>query len=347
MSILLIDKDLKNKNDRTWSFWSKQKETFEHIVFKSWSSIMFADTAFSKTYEIAPYAYKMIRGIDFYEEVIPFLKSQANTDFFFGEIDNIQSTDTNVLIQMKDRCFYGNQLFKSYYDKPDFSNDHFVWQHFKGWVIQFEEDVFDPDQATFMDFRLEQDGETRFFYVLPHNKREALVEIAIFSGNIPDGTFYDPYMKAYIEKYVHKGNYTILEEELGAIPMTTFDFNKAPQNRIINIGTNGGSVKGSSGYAFRYIQKETDKILNHLKQDTLHLYKQASGRYKFYDKIFMNAILTGKVTGAEVFSRLFKKLKAQEIFKFLDEENNFLEDLRIFTAPPTLPFSKAFLEEVF
>ena len=46
-----------------------------------------------------------------------------------------------------------------------------------------------------MDFRVEQDDETRFFYVLPFNEREALVEIAIFSGEIPDPSFYDPFIK--------------------------------------------------------------------------------------------------------------------------------------------------------
>ena len=34
--ILIIDKDLKNSNDRTWCFWEEKESEFESIVFKKW-----------------------------------------------------------------------------------------------------------------------------------------------------------------------------------------------------------------------------------------------------------------------------------------------------------------------
>lgn len=232
-------------------------------------------------------------------------------------------------------------------DKIDFSKSNFVWQHFKGWIIKTEEPTFDPNLATFMDFRVTQDGETRFFYVMPKDEHSALVEIAIFSEAIPQSEFYDPFLKAYIAQYVTSGNYDIVEEELNSIPMTDFNFNLNPSSRIFNIGTNGGSVKGSSGYAYKYIQKETDRIVSHIVDNNLDNYKPIKNRYKFYDSIFLNAILTGKTDGEKVFGNLFKKLSPQLIFKFLDEEASFFDDLKVFTAPPTLPFTKAFVEEVF
>jgi lycopene beta-cyclase len=198
-----------------------------------------------------------------------------------------------------------------------------------------------------MDFRIEQNGETRFFYVLPKDEHTALVEIAIFSSNIPEPSFYDPYLIDYIDEYVRCKKYEIIEEELNAIPMTDFNFSSKQSSRIINIGTNGGSVKGSSGYAYKYIQKETDRIVNHIIHNKIQKYKPLKNRYKFYDSIFLNAILTGKTSGETVFGKLFKKLDPQLIFRFLDEEASFFDDLRVFTAPPTLPFTKAFVEEVF
>ena len=33
-SILLVDKDHKNKNDRTWCFWSRTKGDFDDIRYK-------------------------------------------------------------------------------------------------------------------------------------------------------------------------------------------------------------------------------------------------------------------------------------------------------------------------
>ena len=84
-----------------------------------------------------------------------------------------------------------------------------------------------------------------------------------------------------------------------------------------------------------------------INKGQLKKYKRPLNRYHFYDKIFLNAILTGKTNGATVFGKLFKKLSPQTIFKFLDEKGSFFNDLIVFTAPPTWPFTKAFFEELF
>jgi len=290
----------------------------------------------------------MIRGIDFYNHVIPFLKSCPNTDFLHQSIQSMQENNDAIEVLTNNNSYQSEYLFKSYYDKIDFSKSNFVWQHFKGWVIQTEEPTFDPDLATFMDFRVDQGGDTRFFYVLPQDEHTALVEIAIFSSDIPESGFYDDYLRSYISDHIGCKSYKILEEEINAIPMTDYDFSKEKKSdRIINIGTNGGSVKGSSGYAYKYIQKETDRLVEYISQNNLSKYKPIKNRFKFYDGIFLNAILTRKTDGEKVFSSLFRKLSPQLIFKFLDEESSFIEDLQVFTAPPTLPFTRAFIDQVF
>jgi len=65
-SILLLDKDSKQTNDRTWCFWEKGEGQFDTIVNKKWNHIYFGGKQFSKRFNINPYTYKMVRGIDFY-----------------------------------------------------------------------------------------------------------------------------------------------------------------------------------------------------------------------------------------------------------------------------------------
>ena len=64
--ILLIDKERKTKNDRTWCFWEKENGFFEEVVYRKWDAISFFSKEYSSLMNIAPYQYKMIRGIDFY-----------------------------------------------------------------------------------------------------------------------------------------------------------------------------------------------------------------------------------------------------------------------------------------
>jgi len=333
--ILILDKSQKEINDRTWCFWSKSETDFESIVHHQWPKIEFHSNRFSKNYKIKPYVYKMIKGLDFYNYCRNQLSKYSNTEIRNEAIIDISDDKEKAIVKTKNNTYISNLCFKSYYDKKDFTKDHFVWQHFKGFTIDTQSNHFDDTTATFMDFRVDQNGETRFFYVLPTSPTTALIEFTIFSSEISESKFYDPYLYNYIDNVLKIKDYKIVEEEVGAIPMTTHKFQATNSKRIIPIGTNGGAVKASSGYAFSYIQKNTQS------------WNPQQNRYKFYDQIFLNAILTGKTQGNTVFENLFEKLSPQTIFKFLDEEGTIGTDLKVFTAPPTLPFFRAFLQELF
>ena len=68
-SILIVDKDAKNRNDRTWCFWANQSTLFDDIAHRSWSQLRVVGEGFEKTVDLQAYRYKMIRGIDFYQFV--------------------------------------------------------------------------------------------------------------------------------------------------------------------------------------------------------------------------------------------------------------------------------------
>jgi hypothetical protein len=63
--------------------------------------------------------------------------------------------------------------------QPDPARYHNLRQHFKGWEIETSNEAFNPQAATFLDFRTPQQGEMRFFYVLPFSERRALVEYVV------------------------------------------------------------------------------------------------------------------------------------------------------------------------
>ena len=88
-SIILLDRDEKKINDRTWCFWEKGTGEFDHMVSKKWNHIHFAGQTFSKKYAIAPYAYKMIQGIDFYRSLMAKIKACPNIHFITDEIGSI------------------------------------------------------------------------------------------------------------------------------------------------------------------------------------------------------------------------------------------------------------------
>mgnify|MGYP000473877836 FL=1 len=64
--VLVIEKEIKIENDRTFSFWDNQKNILDKIVFKSWCKAEVKDMEFNSYFSLKPYKYKMVRSDKFY-----------------------------------------------------------------------------------------------------------------------------------------------------------------------------------------------------------------------------------------------------------------------------------------
>ena len=343
---LIIDRDAKDKNDHTWCFWEKEKGAFEQIVFREWNGFWFHGTQnFLAFLPLENYSYKMIRAADFYKFV--FSKISRNPNFTFLQTD-IRAIENGVVKTGKGEFAAEEFVFDSFtrktYDDPKFQN---LWQHFKGWLIETEEDVFNPAEPTLFDFRVEQKDECRFFYVLPFSTRKALIEFTIFSDNLLDESEYVGSLEHYILENLGIENFEILETEAGVIPMSDEPHDESPSEKIISIGTAGGYVKPSTGYSFQRTQRRLQKLVADLQRPKSKVKSPKSkvqNWKSFLDSVLLNVLLTKKHPAADVFTRLFEKNEAALVFKFLDEDTTLAEDLRIMRSVPRVSFLKAAAE---
>ena len=60
--ILIIEKEAKVDNDKSFSFWDNESNILDRIVFKSWEKAEFKDSEFSSSFNLSPYKYKMVRS---------------------------------------------------------------------------------------------------------------------------------------------------------------------------------------------------------------------------------------------------------------------------------------------
>ena len=68
-SILIIEKEIKNVNDRTWSYWESPNGSFDSILSKKWSKANFCSEDFDSDFDLNPYQYKMLRSAAFYDSI--------------------------------------------------------------------------------------------------------------------------------------------------------------------------------------------------------------------------------------------------------------------------------------
>jgi lycopene beta-cyclase len=356
-TILLLDQDVKKTNDRTWCFWSKDETSWDSVISKKWNSALFANENFKRDLALKPYQYNQIRGLDFYNFVFKELSKHSNIIFLNEKVTDINELETHVFVGTEENRYTCDYLFNSIYTKAfALSQTKYpvLQQHFTGWFVKAENEIFHPEEATFMDFSVQQRGNTRFMYVLPTSKTEALVEYTLFSEHSLPKEEYEKEIQLYLEKLgIQK--FEILEKEQGSIPMTSYPFWKKNTKRVLNIGTAGGWTKASTGFTFRNSDKKSSELVEFLLND---FSRENSGslrmtmfhkknRFWFYDLLLLDILYRHNELGSTIFSSLFRKGKPALIFKFLDEETTLSEDLKVILKCPKMPFIKALFRVIF
>jgi lycopene beta-cyclase len=353
--ILVVDQSPKTKNDRTWCFWEKNAGLFEPIVYHRWEKLNFYSLFFSSTLNIKPYQYKMIRGIDLYEFVKKGSQIHGNIEWRYETVKNIHTLNGQAIVELENETVTAEYVFNSIPGIParkiaqkdkGLKRWHLL-QHFKGYIIQTNQPAFNPAEATFMDFRVDQKHGTSFVYCLPVSETTALVEYTLFTKELLQQEEYDQELQAYISSSLNIKDYEIIHEEYGIIPMTSQKF-PLQDGRIVYMGIAGGQVKGSSGYAFQFIQKRTAEIVQGLIKGDRSFAKQtfAEKRFHFYDRVLLNVLCKNRMDGADIFARIFRYNPPERVLQFLDNESSLMDDLRIMRSVPSSVFLPAALEEI-
>jgi lycopene beta-cyclase len=345
--ILIIDRDLKRSNDRTWCFWKTEPTLFEDVIYKKWNRLWFHGENFSEELDISPYQYHMIRGIDFYQYSLDIIRQQKNITIWNDEVTHVFSTSKATGVIINGKAILAEYVFNSIlFTQPSLKkNQYWLLQHFKGWVIETDDPVFDTEKATLMDFRISQEHGTAFCYVLPTSPTKALIEYTLFTPSLLEKEEYDLGLKDYVENIIGLKQYRVTEEEFGVIPMTNFKFSTGKKG-LINIGTAGGQTKGSSGYTFNFIQKHSASIVAMLLKGKRPVAGKVVDRFGFYDSVLLHILYHNKLPGKLIFTELFRKNPAPGVLKFLDNETSIGEELKIISTLPTLPFMKAAMKVI-
>lgn len=346
-TIAVIDPSLKNTNDKTWCFWEEGEGQWDHIITKSWEKGLFFSAEKQIELNLPPYRYKMLRSINFYEDVHNKLKGLPNIFFIQDSIEKMDQASS--VVSGKKESYSALHIFDSRItsDYKADENSALLYQHFKGWHIKTETNTFDTEIFTMMDFRVKYKDSTSFTYVLPISKTEALIEFTLFTPYLTDEVVYDDNLKKYIAEILKITNYTVEETEQGVIPMTDHPFHKESTPRVTKIGTGGSWVKGSTGYSFKHTEKKTEKIISNIKEGRNPGENLVKPVKRKYDAIFIDVLQRNNQMGDDIFTQLFSRNSIQDILRFLDEETSISEDLKIMFSLFHPQFLVSFSRKIF
>jgi lycopene beta-cyclase len=332
--ILILDKSVKKLNDKTWCFWETGAGRYDSIITHSWSMADFMSKQKEVRLDLYPYRYKMLRSLDFYDYARKEIELAPNMTWVQDDVVLIRE-NSYVEIQgtlggYAARHIFDSRIPAAFGDKSD--SYIRLLQHFRGWYIQTDADIFDSSKFLMMDFRLQWKDTTSFTYVLPTSERTALVEFTLFTPTLISNDDYDQMLRQYLDQILKIGAYVIKEVEAGVIPMSNYPFYKHNTNCITKIGTAGGWVKPSSGYSFKNSDRFSKKIVKNIKSGVRPSAGIAIGRFRKYDSLFLDVLMNRNELGASLFTAMYTQNSPESILKFLDEETTWLEDLSIMRA---------------
>ena len=321
-TLAIIEPRSEYKKDKTWSFWKVFAHNFDDCVKKNWKNFSINTKSKTKHLSCNSYPYQSIDSGLFYEKINNKLKENKNI-FFFNDVKKVNLENS----------FIFNSV-------PSFKMDENIfWQHFCGIEIETEKNFFDDNIVNLMDFDCEQRENVHFFYTLPYSKNKALIETTWLSkmeNNLQKD--YDDQIKNYISKNLKLKDYKIIYREVGAIPLI-YPVNTQHINKI-NIGTAGGMIRSSTGYAFLNIQAHSKYIRENIANISKTKNFEISKKYQFLDKIFLRVLEKHPEKMPEIFFKMFKA-SPKTVIKFLSNKSNFFEDLSIIFKMPKLTFIKA------
>ena len=339
-SMLIVDRDAKNRNDRTWCYWTKESTPFDKIAQREWKHIRLVGDYFEKEIDLGDYHYQMIRGIDFYRFVQQDLGTFPNIRFMQATVDAIQEEGNHARVLVNGQSVTARWVFDSRFDWKRFNPDqaHMLRQYFVGWEIETSEEAFDPEIPTLMDFRTPQKQAMRFFYMLPFSKRRALVEYVTLARD-----HYNDALRNYIERELGIGAYKIVATEGGVNPMTDYAVTRRADKHILNIGTRGGRIKPSTGFAFTRIQRDSEAIVQSLVAHS-HPFDLPSDsrRYRYFDTLMLDVMQRHGDQIQSIFTALFTNNPIERVLRLLDEEGSLIENAQLIASLPP----KLFLEAI-
>lgn len=318
--LAIIEPRAEYKRDKTWSFWKFFPHNFDDCIIKSWDRFSIKTPDDEKFVNCHGFPYQTVDSGLFYQKITSKLGCNPNVSFFTStdEIDVENAVVFNSVPQLR-------------------SGEQLLFQHFHGIEVETDEDFFDEGSVVLMDFDCEQRGSVHFFYLLPYDKRSALIETTWFSPLSESLQDYNAQLKSYIDRLGIK-NYKIGFREEGAIPL--FAPNNRNKGKRIHIGTAGGMTRLSTGYTFLNIQQQSKYIRENIdKIETINAFSIGK-KYGFLDRVFLTVLRNNPHRMPAIFLRTFDASAASAI-KFLSNKSSLWDDLKIVLKMPKWVFIKA------
>ncbi len=353
LKIALIEPRQHYVRDRTWSYWRSTPHPYADLERRQWNawSVHHAGNEVRRT---SSKPYCSIDADAFYRhamhkitacahiEVMPGQHAQAIAPGWPARVTLAAGTTLNAGLVVDARGSGANDQH---------SSDDLA-QHFVGWEIETDVDVFDDQCVRLMDFSPAPakgaDG-MHFLYLLPYNPRRALVE-STWVSHPSKRVSYEAEIKSYLLANFGLTDYRVVFREQGSLGLTAkLTADDVPG--VILVGRAAGALRASTGYAFLDTIQHCAQVTDGIAQcgGPLRERPQPARWHSFrrpaldvwMDEVFLRALRANWHKAPEYFFAMFERNQADTVTDFLSGRATLRDRLQLAASLPTLDFLRA------
>ena len=339
--LLVVEPRTTYTRDRTWCGWRMSEHPFAAAVSHRWTrwAVVEGDRRVVRGTHGHPYEH--IPADAFYALALRKLAAAPAVTLQLGVTATaVRERGAEVEVETGAGCLRAPLVFDARPGGEPITTDVAeveLLQHFVGWEIEAERDVFDPEVVEMMDFAAAQARGLYFTYVLPFSRRRALVEATYISAAPLPAAQYEADIRDYLARKHGLADFAVLFREAGQIPMSTRPLRPRSSPRVINIGLRGGLAKASTGYAFDAIQTFSAELAGRLVARVGAPIEPPPPRpaaVVAMDRVFLSYIARHPLRAPALFVDLFEKLPPALLCRFLTDRGSPLDSLRVMASTP-------------
>ncbi|MCZ7415869.1 MULTISPECIES: lycopene cyclase family protein [unclassified Streptomyces] len=337
--------------ERTWCYWDRGNGQFEQAVTASWHRLRVHGTdGRPVVVDPSPLGYRMLRSTDVERLVHARVAGTPGARVLRATADTVRNTADGAEVRCttpdgRTLTLRARHVFDSRPRPTPPPARTRLLQHFRGWFVRTEDEPFDPAVADLMDFRVPQPPHgLAFGYVLPLAPNRALVEYTEFSRSPLSTSAYEVALAHYCRDVLGLGAVTVESAEQGVIPMTDARFARRAGPAVFRIGTAGGATRPSTGYTFAAVQRQARAVATALRAGRASAFPPHGRRALAMDAVLLRALDTGRLDGPDFFTRLFRRVPAERLLRFLDGDTSPWEEWGIGLRTPVGPMLRTVVE---
>lgn len=281
-------------------------------------------------------SYKLLDWLGLHKDTLQACESHAQVNLIKGRIRDIKEGDKHVLVTLENgKSVEADKLYNSVLLNPSKSD---LIQQFKGAVVEFDQDIFDPSEVRLMDFHShEQKEHVEFRYDLPYSSRKALIEYTIITTTPMSHALLDTRFNNLLSRL--NQNYSLSSVECGVIPMPTLKSPIKNTSRVLNIGLAGGFQRRSSGYLMQTVHDEVEHWLDFLSDPKPFKVKKEKLK-EYLDTVFLSVIKANPARAKGLFLSMFRGTSGDQFLNFMFNSISWKTALPIVLSLPKTPFLK-------